>query len=249
MKPGLLVSIRSVAEARLLGNQPLDIVDLKEPAKGSLGRLSPRIVHKILQQLPGGSCISLSLGELSQYTPAAMNAFPLESFNFLKIGLAFMASQRDWRGIWQQCSEQLPAHVKRVAVAYVDYQQCDAPPIQHVIATAVDLECSAVLLDTYNKSNGNLFRHICADRLQQIVTQVQSMDMLGVVAGSISIGDLPQTIAVGPDFVGVRGAICRQDRAGAVDKAKLTRFVNQFHVERTKKQTLLSNSSQMASFN
>ncbi|MEX0712176.1 MAG: (5-formylfuran-3-yl)methyl phosphate synthase, partial [Pirellulales bacterium] len=47
----LLVSVRSLAEARLALAAGVDLIDLKEPARGSLGALDPAVARQIVRSL------------------------------------------------------------------------------------------------------------------------------------------------------------------------------------------------------
>ena len=60
----LLVSVRSVAEAEsaLLGGAGL--IDMKEPSRGSLGRIGPEIMQDIVDFVAGRATLSAAMGEL-----------------------------------------------------------------------------------------------------------------------------------------------------------------------------------------
>ncbi|MEX0885938.1 MAG: (5-formylfuran-3-yl)methyl phosphate synthase, partial [Phycisphaeraceae bacterium] len=46
-RPGLLVSVRNVAEARAAMAGGADVIDIKEPAAGALGAASPTTIQQV----------------------------------------------------------------------------------------------------------------------------------------------------------------------------------------------------------
>ncbi|HEY6565300.1 MAG TPA: (5-formylfuran-3-yl)methyl phosphate synthase, partial [Pirellulaceae bacterium] len=61
----LLVSARDFAEAQLARDAGADIVDLKEPMQGAMGRVSRDFALNIAQALGTSVPLSLAFGELS----------------------------------------------------------------------------------------------------------------------------------------------------------------------------------------
>lgn len=60
----LLVSVRSLVEARLAVAAGVDLVDIKEPARGSLGAASLVTIRSIVEALADRAPLSCALGEL-----------------------------------------------------------------------------------------------------------------------------------------------------------------------------------------
>lgn len=60
----LLVSVRSAAEAEAALAGGADLIDIKEPTRGSLGRADDRVIADILRQVAGRRPVSAALGEL-----------------------------------------------------------------------------------------------------------------------------------------------------------------------------------------
>ena len=231
MKPKLLVSIRDAKEARLVSRYDLGIVDAKEPVAGSLGKVSNSVLREVLKVLPPSQCLSLALGELGTVDQNDWDKSLLARFQYAKIGLSGAADRPDWQVELKRQMMRLPADVARVAVAYVDSAGCRAPRIDQVVLAGERLGCAAVLLDTFNKSAGDLFAYLNPNQLRQIVTRIQASGMRAVVAGSVSINTLASVLDCEPDFVGVRGAVCcRRSRTGSIDETELSRFVNLFLV-------------------
>ena len=60
----LLVSVRSADEARTALAAGVDLIDVKEPARGSLGAASPGVVADVVGAVAGRVPVSAALGEL-----------------------------------------------------------------------------------------------------------------------------------------------------------------------------------------
>ena len=74
-----------------------------------------------------------------------------------------------------------------------------------------------VSVDTADKAAGGLRVHRCDAALGQIVRRARSLGLLTGLAGSLSVADIPFLAALGPDYLGFRGALCRGGRAGPLD--------------------------------
>src|SRR5687768_14023842 len=93
----LLVSVRSAAEvgAALLG--AADIIDAKEPARGSLGPVSASTLAEILARVPPECPFSVAMGDLAspEEVITAFGSLDLpvrEAPTYLKLGFAGVRS-------------------------------------------------------------------------------------------------------------------------------------------------------------
>src|SRR4051812_39902678 len=81
--PGLLVSVRSPQEALAALAGGADIIDVKEPANGSLGRAEDDVIRAVVDVVAGRRPVSAAMGELVEES-----ACSIAGLNFLKWGLA-----------------------------------------------------------------------------------------------------------------------------------------------------------------
>src|SRR5262249_54305435 len=65
-RPRLLVSVRSAAEAIAAVEGGADLIDIKEPSHGSLGRADDAAVTAVLQAVGGRKPVSAAFGELRE---------------------------------------------------------------------------------------------------------------------------------------------------------------------------------------
>ena len=213
---GLLISVRDGQEAETALAGGAQLVDVKEPARGSLGAATPAMWREVLQRCRGQVPISAALGELRE----ARGRAPLDAlagFDFAKIGLAGCGPDCRWRERWAELVRRLPRRVTPVAVVYADWSACSAPDPEAVIDQAARTGCGAVLFDTRGKRQGDLLDHLSLVQLSPLVARVRRHGMRLVLAGSLAPGSMAAALALRPDYVAVRGAACRGGRTGRID--------------------------------
>ena len=99
----LLVSVRSVAEADTALAGCADVIDIKEPARGALGRADDAVIHAVAEHVAERKPVSAALGELCD-EPRMPSSFP----GLLKIGLAECATLSAWRERLREWSPLAP---------------------------------------------------------------------------------------------------------------------------------------------
>lgn len=199
----LLVSVRSVGEAHAALAGGADILDIKEPLRGSLGRADDTVIAEIVAAISGKAPISAALGELS--------ALPLSvppGLDFAKVGIA---DPIDWRSRWVLWRAGLTAGA--VLVAYAD-----VPHRDEVIATVNDLNPSALLIDTLHKSGHTLVDYLDVARIQQLIASVSCPVAL---AGSLDLPTIEHLARLKPAIIAVRSAACDGGRAGLVSAQRV----------------------------
>jgi uncharacterized protein (UPF0264 family) len=224
--PGCLISVRNATEATRVGQSgfPVDILDLKEPANGPLGRADATTMDEFLSTVPQQQLVSVALGELTE--PGVSQAVRAldERFDYAKIGLAGARNVRDWEARWQKLLNTMPPKVSRVAVAYLDHESCESPEPTAVIAAAAKASCDVVLFDTYDKLAGSFADFVTGLDLGNLLASVRSGRMKSVLAGSIGTENLLAAAQLAPDLIGVRGAVCDHDRSSEVTLDRLFDF-------------------------
>jgi uncharacterized protein (UPF0264 family) len=220
----LLVSVRNREEAAVALAAGADLIDVKEPRRGSLGAADPGAIREVVDQAAGAIPVSAALGELTASTHAGPPALP-SGIRFAKIGLAGCRSDETWPARWRAFVEALPGGTQPVAVVYADWRTCEAPPPDAVLSAAADIGCTVFLVDTYDKSRGGLFDHWPSAELSQWAEDARRLGGLLVLAGSLSLATIPSALELPPDYIAVRGAACRGGREGRLDQALLRELV------------------------
>jgi uncharacterized protein (UPF0264 family) len=66
-----------------------------------------------------------------------------------------------------------------------------------------------VMLDTADKTKGNLRTHMQDKEIQSFVNQAKSYGLLAGLAGSLKASDVAPLLVLEPDYLGFRGALCQ----------------------------------------
>jgi uncharacterized protein (UPF0264 family) len=219
-------------EAALAVAGKADLIDVKEPSAGSLGAASAQVWCEVAAAVAGARPLSAALGELIDFPlgdSSSRDLSPLVHYQYAKLGLAGCAHLPDWGERWQQAFATLPASIVRVAVAYADYRHAAAPPPLEVAARGHAIGCQALLFDTYCKADGNLFEVLPPEELAQAVREARRVGMKVVLAGSLGAEQVATALAYKPDFLAVRGAVCRESRRGDLDPALVHAWSTRLH--------------------
>ena len=225
----LLVSVRCRAEVEAALSGGAQIIDAKEPARGSLGPVSPDDLAGILAEVPGKHPVSVALGDWSQperlgEAVACLPIPPRPASIFLKIGFAGVARPGEIERLIATAAEvssSQPASARIVAVAYADAERAGTPSPDIVIDAAVRGGATGLLLDTYLKDGRSLPAWMSLSALTRWVNRGRDSGLITALAGSLQLEDLGLVRATGADVVGVRGAACEGGREGRVNSARV----------------------------
>lgn len=241
LAPRLLVSVRSVSEASDAVKGGCQILDVKEPSQGSLGKADNGVIAEVLRVgLSSGTPVSAALGEVTDYSASQRSKCEdlqlpesLSRLSFVKIGLAGLRHDSGWLGRWQDTLSFLTAPLSTasetntprwVAVIYADWQTADAPSPSGIIdcvlssSESIGSNIAGVLVDTWSKKSGRLLDSLPIEQLKEIASSVQQSGRFFAVAGRLTSNMLPELSSSRPDVVAVRSAACRdQERTSSVD--------------------------------
>lgn len=218
----LLVSVRDAAEASLLVDLAVEVIDVKEPDNGSLGCVDLACLEQICRLVGRRRTISMALGELREERAWDPAKTPNE-VRYAKLGLAGCRGLPDWRVAWRRELARLPSHVQPVAVVYAD-DGANAPAPQEIVESAAVLDCAAVLVDTHSKIGGGLLSHWNLDRITEFVQETSRLGMFAVIAGGVTLDDLPSIMPARPRLIGVRGAVCGGRRKNSIRVEQVQEF-------------------------
>lgn len=239
----ILISTRNLAETKRVLAAGIDLIDLKNPAAGSLGRpewdLIRQVADECLQSpsarppadvVPHRSSstqleLSVALGELLDLPADFDLDRGLRGFRYAKVGLAGCSHEPNWPEKWLDFSRRLPIDTQPVLVHYADWEACQAPRWEAVCEVGYASQATVLLIDTCHKRGRGLFDCLSiatlCDRREQIRGRFRF-----ALAGSLQLRDQPQLRAVGPDIVGLRSAVCRQNRTGDLDPQRLAAWID-----------------------
>jgi (5-formylfuran-3-yl)methyl phosphate synthase len=226
----LLVSIRSAAEAEVALRGGASLIDVKEPAHGSLGRASDSTLADVVRAVAGARPVSAALGELvdmfgDEPPPAGL------SLSYVKWGLARYQGRGEsvWQcelaGAMRRLTEHSPS-CRAVAVAYADWRRARAPAPEEVCSFAIAHPVGAFLLDTWGKDGSTLLDWLSVRDIEQLRARCRVAGVPMALAGSLGAEEIRKLLPLHPDWFAVRGAVCQGRQRGAtIDEGKVRQLV------------------------
>ena len=241
--PQLLVSVRNAAEVRsaLIGG--CDILDVKEPNRGSLGMAGVDSISEILRSVESASLesrpvpVSAALGETVEWTDTQNIPELPGSLDYLKLGLSGMGRLDNWVPHWQSVrnrfEERAGCRFHWIAVSYCDREQAGSPEAEEVIEAAIETGCAGVLFDTFSKTGKTLLDYLDVNELIRISDRVRGSGLTFAIAGSLRPEMLPDILPIQPDIVAIRTAACRGgDRTSTINTQRVQSFKSKMHTAR-----------------
>jgi hypothetical protein len=231
----LVVSVRNAHEAALAVEVGVDVIDVKEPSRGSLGAAERHVVEQIFTAVAGRWPVSVALGELLEAGqvnddqsawpgPIIAEEVPAGAC-WAKYGLAHCSCQPGWQQRWRHLTARLPAGVQPVPVVYADHPQAHAPAADVVLQLALETCAPLVLVDTCDKSGGGLLTYWSLAQIEAFCRQARRCGVQVALAGSLRASELEVVLPLQPGFVAIRGAACGGERQGNLEARKTMRLV------------------------
>ncbi len=225
---GLLVSVRSAAEALTALSGGADLIDVKEPNRGPLGRASGVVINDVIHQVAGRRPVSAALGELAESPSQRIS----RGLSFVKCGLANIGDGKYWqKGLiaFRQGIARLPQPPQVVTVAYADWKMAAAPPWWDVAKFALNDAGGVLLLDTFDKTrpaNGQrsstLLDWLKLEEIEKLCQQCHNAGIRIALAGSLRLPQILRLLPARPTWFAVRGGVCEANRRdGAVHVLKV----------------------------
>ncbi len=209
-----LASVTGESEARACAELGADIIDAKNPAAGALGALPGERVRAIRAAVPAAVPVSATIGDPTDDPDAAAEAvrfMAATGVDIVKVG--FWPQEKSAEPVVRRLGALSLSRVRLVAVLLVDHGLDLA-----LVEPLRDAGFAGIMLDTADKHAGALPERLADEALAKFVNAVQSAGLFAGLAGSLRIAHVPQLLALGPDVLGFRGGLCRDnERAGGID--------------------------------
>jgi (5-formylfuran-3-yl)methyl phosphate synthase len=220
----LLVSVRSPEEVAPALAGGAEIIDAKEPSRGSLGPVEPRTWKAILECVPEGCPVSVALGDCCRASELLAQLEGLSAGDrgapmYLKLGFAGLRSGAQIGRLIEtavSATAKMAAPWPIVAVTYADFEGAETVPPGMMPSIAKAAGAAAVLVDTCGKDGRRLFDWLATDSLVSWVAGSRELGLMTAVAGSLRPVDVPLVCQADPDIIGTRGAVCIGGRSGRI---------------------------------
>ena len=215
---GFLASVSSVDEAQLVRSLGADVIDLKDPARGALGALDEDSVRAIVSLPDKNTMLSATVGDLPAYAAeleAAVTGMHGCGVDIVKVGVF----DRTISPFMLSILDRLAG--RSISIVLVFFAELYPPDIDFKRLRRGGI--TGVMLDTCEKANGSLRDKLDDGTLAEFVRKAGWAGLMTGLAGSLTREDIPPLLRIGPDYLGFRGALCKQhQRTSQIDAAKVT---------------------------
>lgn len=196
-----LASVRSAPEAQLALAGGADVIDVKEPGAGALGAAAPDIVRAIVRLVAGQVPVSATIGD-DWLTPSELAARIASTaacgVDIVKVGLAQSSAARALATTLEALTG-----VRVFAVVMADCALNET-----VLPVLGRAGVQGVMLDTADKSAGALPELVTHSALAQYLARCRTLGLETGLAGRLRACDVPGLLALQPDYLGFRSALC-----------------------------------------
>ncbi|WP_083567103.1 (5-formylfuran-3-yl)methyl phosphate synthase [Hyphomicrobium sp. CS1GBMeth3] len=200
----LLASVTSEGEARLAFQGGADIIDCKNPSAGALGALPHADVARIRAAVPRHVPISATIGDLAaepEPVLEAARAMAATGCDIVKVGLF---PDGDAHATIRHLGHHIAGQTALVAVL-----MADAALDLSLVSALGEAGFSGVMLDTAHKDGRTLLDHCDRATLSAFITEAHNVSLYAGLAGSLRLAQISELLALAPDVLGFRGALCR----------------------------------------
>lgn len=233
----LLVSVVDADEALVAAAAGADIVDVKNPAEGSLGAPSPAVIAAVRAAVPAELPVSAAIGDMPNLPgTAALAAYGAARSGaaFVKVGLWGVSTEAEAVALLRAIQDNVSGAIV-VAAAYADARRVAhaplAPELLPRVARAAGV--GVCLLDTAVKDGRGLLDWLSPDALTSLVAGAHDAGLQVALAGALRADDLPIVRATGADIAGVRSAACGDGRrSGPLDAARVRALATRLQTPR-----------------
>ena len=199
---GVLGSARSRAEIAALLAAGVDVLDLKEPARGALGAVAPELAAAAAAAAAGRCRVSAAAGLAGE--PELLErarAFAAAGVDYVKAGFeraARRAALEEFRAA--------AAPAGAVAVLFAD-----APGMRpdDWLAPLAAAGFAGVMLDTADKRGRSLPDFLAPAAARAWTARARAAGLLCGLAGRLDLDAALAYLPARPDYLGFRGALCR----------------------------------------
>lgn len=215
-RPAFLASVTSPEEARLAALGGASIIDCKDPTKGALGDLEPARIEAIVKAVSDRVPVSATIGDLPSEADLMVKAAQRIAATGADIVKAGFFGDSDPRAAIAALGYADLGRAQRVAVL-----MADRPLDLSVLGDLARAGFNGVMLDTADKSAGPLTDVLAVQELTAFLSAARTHGLAAGLAGALRTHHIARLVALEPDVIGFRGALCEGGRSGAVSAERV----------------------------
>ena len=227
MTPRLLVSVFELGEVAAALAGGADIVDVKNPAEGSLGAAPPALLRAVRRRIEGRAVLSAALGD-APHLPGTLALATAGAAgcgaDYVKVGLLGSSRPDDAVTLLKEVQRAASGSCdapRVVAVAYADASRVGGLPPGELPRAAARAGVHGVMLDTAVKDGASTLDHLGEKGVAVFLEEARSLGLETALAGALRIQEIFRVAGLGAQVVGVRGSACDGGRTGRVSAARV----------------------------
>ena len=196
----LLISVKDLQEARIISSYT-NVIDFKNPFIGPLGSWKKKEILSAVNSLGDRYKLSATIGNIDKNSEILQKITSYDNLrlDYIKIGI-FRDSISNLKSIISIVnSQKLKTNI--VFVFFVENK--------NLINFLHKNNVKFFLLDTMNKSSGNLLTHTSINFLRKLIELSNHFNIKIGLAGKIKTENIKELIKIKPFIIGIRTAVCK----------------------------------------
>ncbi len=203
----LLISVKDLQEARIISSYT-NVIDFKNPFIGPLGSWKKKEILSAVNSLGDRYKLSATIGNIDKNSEILQKITSYDNLrlDYIKIGI-FRDSISNLKSIISIVnSQKLKTNI--VFVFFVENKNL-INFLRNNLNFLHKNNVKFFLLDTMNKSSGNLLTHTSINFLRKLIELSNHFNIKIGLAGKIKTENIKELIKIKPFIIGIRTAVCK----------------------------------------
>lgn len=214
----ILISVTSIAEAKIALDNGADIIDLKDPGTGALGALPLPLIKSIVSYINGQRLVSATIGDIVMQPELILQRVTVlatTKVDYIKIG--FFESS-DFQPCLDALATVMKAGVKLIAVMFAEHTYS-----AKLIEAIKKAGFIGIMLDTATKDGHTFLDYYSEQQRKKFAQKVLALDLSFGLAGSLMLQHIAIAKEINPTYIGFRGGVCDENnRQLGLNAAKIS---------------------------
>ncbi|MHA1932892.1 MAG: (5-formylfuran-3-yl)methyl phosphate synthase [Promethearchaeota archaeon] len=213
----LLISPKTIEEAKIVISSQVDIIDCKNPDEGSLGANFPWIIKEMKEMLPKNfsQLLSATIGDFPNLPGSASLAAlgaAASGADIVKVGLKGPKNIEEGINLMKNVVKAVKNYnkdIKVVTAGYADYARMESS-LDFLAIPTITAKSGAdiAMLDTYIKDGKGLFDFLNVKQLIEFKKKAHDLNLKVALAGNLRNSVLSKIRRINPEIIGVRSMVC-----------------------------------------
>jgi len=213
----LLISPKTIEEAKIVVRANVDFIDCKNPEEGSLGANFPWIIKEMKDIIPKNSSqlLSATIGDFPNLpgsaSLAALGAV-VSGADIVKVGLKGPKNIKEGIKLMKavvKAAKTYNGEIMVVTAGYGDFTRIDnGLDFLSIPTIAAESGADIAMLDTYIKDKKGLFDFLTVNQLIEFKEKSNQLGLKIALAGNLNKNVLSNIRKINPDIIGVRSMVC-----------------------------------------